>query len=182
MKISNTMNVTKNRVVSLSYELKVEGNTVETVGADSPLMFLYGAGNLLPKFEENLDGLGIKDEFDFQLLADDAYGPVNEDAIVDVPLKAFEVDGRIDSDLLKVGNQVPMLDQSGNRLNGKIVKYNEELVTMDFNHPLAGSDLHFNGTIVEIRDATPEEIEHGHVHSEDSCKDCNDPDCQSNSC
>ena len=176
------MNVEKNKVISLSYELRVNGDTVETVGADSPLTFLYGVGNLLPKFEEHLDGLTINDNFNFDLDADDAYGPVQDEAIVDVPLKAFEVDGEIDSDLLKEGNQVPMLDQSGNRMNGKIVKFDKELVTMDFNHPLAGSDLHFNGKVVEIREATEDEIQHGHVHSEDSCNDCSDPNCHSKSC
>lgn len=176
------MIVEKNKVIGLSYELKASGQTVETVGADSPLMFLFGVGNLLPKFEDNLDGLKINDDFDFKLLANDAYGPVNEEAIVDVPMKAFEVEGRIDQDLLKEGKQVPMLDQQGNRLNGKIVKFNDEFVTMDFNHPLAGNDLQFSGTIVEIREATQDEIEHGHVHSADSCNDCSDPGCQSKSC
>jgi FKBP-type peptidyl-prolyl cis-trans isomerase SlyD len=175
------MNVEKNKVVGLSYVLKVNGETVEEVGTDSPLIFLYGVGNLLPQFEQNLDGLEINDDFDFELVAEDAYGPVNEEAIVDVPLKAFEVNGEIDNSLLKEGNQVPMLDQSGNRLNGKIVSFDENYVTMDFNHPLAGSDLHFNGTIVEIREATDEELEHGHVHSHDHCHDCSDPDCQGKS-
>lgn len=176
------MIVEKNKVISLSYELKVNGNTVETVGADSPLIFLFGTGNLLPMFEKNLDGLKINDDFDFDLSAEDAYGLLKDEAIVDVPLNAFEVDGEIDRDLLKEGNQIPMLDQSGNRLNGKIIKFDEELVTMDFNHPLAGSDLHFNGTIVEIREATEDEIHHGHVHSEHSCHDCSDPNCHSKSC
>ena len=176
------MIVEKNKVISLSYELKVNGETVETVGADSPLQFLFGAGNLLPKFEENLDGLKPSDNFDFQLVAPEAYGDVKEEAIVDVPLKAFEVDGQIDSELLKVGNNVPMLDQQGNRLNGRIMKFDEEVVTMDFNHPLAGNDLHFNGKIEEVREATAEEIEHGHVHSADSCKDCSDPNCHSKDC
>ena len=173
------MLVEKNKVVSLSYELKVEGETVETVGADSPLMFLFGSGNLLPKFEENLNGLKLNDGFDFDLASADAFGPVVDDAIVDVPLQAFAVDGEIDQEILKVGNHIPMLDQSGNRLNGIVVKFNEELVTMDFNHPLAGNDLHFSGKVVEIRDASADELQHGHVHSPDSCKDCADPDCKS---
>ncbi len=97
------MIVEKNKVVSLSYELKVEGETVETVGTDSPLMFLFGTGNLLPKFEENLNGLKLNDVFDFSLVSTDAYGPVADDAIVDVPLQAFAVDGEIDREMLKVG-------------------------------------------------------------------------------
>jgi FKBP-type peptidyl-prolyl cis-trans isomerase SlyD len=173
------MIVEKNKVVSLSYELKVRGETVEKVGTDSPLMFLFGAGNLLPKFEENLNGLKTDEGFDFELVSADAYGPVNEEAIVDVPMQAFSVDGEVDQGLLKVGNNIPMLDQSGNRLNGVVIKFDEEYVTMDFNHPLAGDDLHFSGTVVEIRDASADELEHGHVHSPDSCEDCNDPDCHS---
>jgi FKBP-type peptidyl-prolyl cis-trans isomerase SlyD len=173
------MIIEKNKVVSLSYELKVKGETVETVGADSPLMFLFGAGNLLPKFEENLNGLKINDGFDFELISDDAYGPVKDEAIVDVPLQAFAVDGEIDRVMLKEGNHIPMMDQAGNRLNGMVVKYDDEYVTMDFNHPLAGDDLHFSGTVVEIRDASADELEHGHVHSADSCHDCTDPDCKS---
>ncbi|MCK5465091.1 MAG: peptidylprolyl isomerase [Bacteroidales bacterium] len=175
------MIVEKNKVVSLSYELKVEGETVETVGVDSPLMFLFDSGNLLPKFEKNLNGLKLDDGFDFNLVSADAYGPKAEDAIVDVPLEAFTVDGEIDSEILKVGNHIPMLDQSGNRLNGVVVKFNDEFVTMDFNHPLAGNDLHFSGKVVEIREASADELEHGHVHSPESCKDCTDADCHSKS-
>ncbi len=173
------MIVEKNKVVSLSYELKVDGKTVESVDVDSPLTFLFGAGNLLTKFERNLDGLRISDRFDFKLTASDAYGQVQEDAIVDVPMKAFEVDGEIDRELLREGNRIPMLDQSGRRLDGKIVSFDERFVTMDFNHPLAGDDLHFKGIIVGIREATREEIEHGHVHSDDGCHNCSGHDCNS---
>jgi len=105
--------------------------------------------------------------------------PVNEDAIVDVPMQAFAVDGEIDRNLLKVGHHIPMLDQSGNRLNGIVVKFDDEFVTMDFNHPLAGNDLHFSGKVVEIREASADELEHGHVHSPESCSNCTDPDCHS---
>ena len=171
------MVVGKNKVISLSYTLKVNGETVESVGADAPLQFLFGAGNLLPKFEQNLDGLAPDDDFDFELKSEDAYGTVNKDAIVDVPMRAFEVDGKVDTELLKVGNHVPMLDQSGNRLNGLVVQVDQEFITMDFNHPLAGDDLHFNGKIVEIREATSDELEHGHVHNPGSCENCDDPDC-----
>lgn len=176
------MIVEKSRVVSLSYELKVNGEAVETVAADSPMVFLFGAGNLLPKFEQNLDGLKINDKFDFQLIADDAYGPTKEEAIVDVPMKAFEVDGKIDRDLLKVGGQIPMLDNSGNRMNGSIIKFDDEFISMDFNHPLAGNDLYFSGSVVEVREATTDEIRHGHVHSANSCDNCTDTDCHSKSC
>ena len=173
------MIVEKDKVISLSYELNVEGQTLETVNADTPLQFIFGSGNLLPKFEQNLNGLNLNESFDFKLKSEEAYGSVNKDAIVDVPMKAFEVESEIDQELLKVGNHVPMLDQSGNHLNGMVVQIDSEFVTMDFNHPLAGDDLHFRGKIVGIRDATSEELEHGHIHNPGSCENCDETGCHS---
>ena len=74
------------------------------------------------------------------------------------------MDGAIDFSVLKVGNTLPMSDDQGNTMNGKIVSYNNETVTMDFNHPLAGQSLHFSGEVLNVRQATPEEIAHRHVH------------------
>jgi len=65
-------------------------------------------------------------------------------------------------------------------LNGIVLHVDEEHVRMDFNHPLAGNDLYFKGSVVDIREATDDEIRHGHVHSEDNCRDCADPDCSHN--
>jgi FKBP-type peptidyl-prolyl cis-trans isomerase SlyD len=67
-------------------------------------------------------------------------------------------------DLLTPGNIVPMQDNQGNPLNGKVISVDENQVILDFNHPLAGSNLHFTGRIVAVREATPQELEHGHVH------------------
>ncbi|RPI44366.1 MAG: peptidylprolyl isomerase [Bacteroidetes bacterium] len=169
----------KDTVVSVIYELRAgskQGEVVEALSPDQPLTFLFGNGGLLPKFEENLNGLSEGDRFEFLLNSEDAYGPVVENAIVHVPLQIFEVDGRIDEALLKVGTTVPMMDAEGRRLNGKVVAVDEEAVKMDFNHPMAGRDLHFSGTITEIRDATEEELTHGHVHGEGShgCGSCGD--------
>ena len=102
--------------------------------------------------------------------------------MVDIPLRSFEVDGKIDDTMIQVGKSIPMRDQSGNRMTGRITQVEKEMLTMDFNHPLAGADLHFNGKVVEIREATEDELQHGHVHSESSCQDCSDPDCHSKSC
>jgi len=77
-----------------------------------------------------------------------------------------------------LGNVVPMRDQSGNRLNGKVVGIDAESVKMDFNHPLAGDDLYFNGSVIGVRDATEEEISHGHIHNHGS----HDHSCESGSC
>ncbi len=175
------MIVEKDKVVSLTYELRLdnaEGNVVESLNPDSPLTFLYGNGQLLPKFEENIDGFSVGDSFDFNLKNDEAYGEMNKDAIVDVPIDAFEIDGKIDESLLEPGTTIPMQDKAGNRLHGTVQKVSDSAVKMDFNHPLAGKELYFKGEITEIRDATNEELQHGHVHKnedcDDGCENCND--------
>jgi FKBP-type peptidyl-prolyl cis-trans isomerase SlyD len=172
------MKIAMNQVVSISYELTVDGNVMETVTSENPLTFLFGAGNLLPMFESHLDGLVVNDQFEFQIASDDAYGPYNEEAVVSVPMKAFEVDGKVDKDLLQKGNTIPMLDTSGRRMNGIVVEKNIESVKMDFNHPLAGNDLNFKGKVVDIRKATTDEIQHGHIHSAEDCHDCDNPECR----
>ncbi|HRY99460.1 MAG TPA: FKBP-type peptidyl-prolyl cis-trans isomerase [Bacteroidales bacterium] len=139
------MKTGKNTVVTLTYTLRldnVEGEIVELVQKENPAVFLLGAGNLLDKFEQNLDGLVVGDAFSFGLTSTEGYGMVEEDAIVEIPLQAFEVDGQLDMEMLELGNMLPMRDSEGNLLHGKVAAVDEEYVTMDFNHPLAGKDLH----------------------------------------
>ncbi len=160
--------IDKQKVVSVTYQLNVndyEGEVVETVNKDKPLTFLYGVGNMLEKFEENIKGLQEGDQFDFKIPSDEAYGQASQDAIVDLPLNVFEIEGEIDYDLLKVGNYIPMQDQQGNRLDGIVLEVGDEQVKMDFNHPLAGDDLFFKGEVLEVRDASQDEINQGHANN-----------------
>jgi FKBP-type peptidyl-prolyl cis-trans isomerase SlyD len=169
------MNIAAQKVVSLSYELRTSrsnGEIVENVTSESPLTFLAGSGNLLPKFEEQLMGLKVGDAFDFTLVCDDAYGQLDKNAVIDLPLDVFMVDGEIDRSLLQVGNSIPMRDSAGRRLNGLVREVSDTIVTMDFNHPLAGEDLFFKGTVTEVREATEDEIQHGHIHETASCDSC----------
>jgi FKBP-type peptidyl-prolyl cis-trans isomerase SlyD len=187
----------KNNVVSIVYELRTgseKGEVVESLSPENPLTFLFGTGGLLPKFEENIDGLTEGESFEFLLRSEDAYGPVVENAIVHVPKTVFEIDGKIDETLMTIGNMVPMMDAEGRRLNGKVVAIEGDAVKMDFNHPMAGNDLHFKGQVTSIRNATEEELSHGHIHHHDhqcscgngdgSCDDgsCEDESCQDGSC
>jgi FKBP-type peptidyl-prolyl cis-trans isomerase SlyD len=179
------MEITKEKVVSITYELRKEGENgevVETVTSENPLTFIYGVGGMLPKFEEHLGGMKAGDEFKFGLKSEDAYGPVVENAVVEVPVDVFKVDGQIDNNILQVGNMVPMMDNSGNRLNGKILDISEQAVKMDFNHPMAGQDLFFSGAVTGIRDATEEELSHGHVHQNGGCNDGNCEDKDGHGC
>ena len=184
----------KNNVVSIVYELRSgskEGEVVESLNEESPLTFLFGTGGLLPKFEENLSGLGSGDSFEFELGLEDAYGSVVENAIVHVPQSVFEVDGQIDESLLQIGSMVPMMDSEGRRLNGKVIALEGDAVKMDFNHPMAGSDLYFKGQVTDVRSATDEELTHGHVHGAaaggcgcggSESGECNSDDCEDDNC
>ncbi|MBU1370660.1 MAG: peptidylprolyl isomerase [Bacteroidetes bacterium] len=161
------MKVGNQKVVSLTYELRqkdAQGELIQKVDSDRPFVYLFGVGGLLPKFEESLNDLEAGDKFSFELNSKDGYGEHNAEAIIDLDKKIFEVEGKIDDELLQIGNQITMQDQNGNPLDGVVLEIGDDKVKMDFNHPLAGMDLHFSGNILEVREATKEELDHGHVH------------------
>ena len=165
------MNIAKNAVVTLGYTLKsragiaLEETQVEQTTADRPFAFIFGSGMLLPDFEKNLNGKKKGDKFDFFIPADRGYGLKNDKYIMNIPIDSFKgPDGMLDLNEIKVGNTLSMSDQNGNHLQGKILEITPVHVRMDFNHPLAGHELHFIGEIFDVRTATAEEVSHGHVH------------------
>lgn len=163
------MIVEKNKVVALSYELHVDdGETgkefFESVSKEKPFYFLFGTGNILPKLEEAIEGKIAGESFEVFIDYENAYGDYDEGKRVIVPKSNFKEDGKKQKELLKVGKVIPMQDDQGNQLRGEIIKIDYKGVHMDFNSPLAGLDLYFKGEIVSIREADPEEIDHGHVH------------------
>lgn len=158
------MKVSKDKVVSLSYELKVNGEVVDSANVQNPLEFLYGRGMLLPRFEQNIDSLSKGDSFEFSIPCAEGYGNVEAEAVVELPKSIFEVEGEVDEELLVVGKRLPMLDNEGHSLYGMVMEIHPNHVVMDFNHPLAGQDLHFTGKVESVREASPEELSHGHVH------------------
>lgn len=161
------MSISKNKVVSLTYELRedsISGDLIEVVKADQPFVFLFGAGGLLPEFESNLEGKVIGSTFAFQILAANGYGEFDESALEYVPKDIFMIDGKLADDLLQVDRVINLRDQEGHLVRARVAEVGEAEVLLDFNHPLAGVNLHFSGEILDIREATAEEIEHGHVH------------------
>ncbi len=161
------MKVEKNTVVSLSYRLTendADGNLIEEVQAQEPFVFLFGGGNLIPGFEANVNNLTAGDAFAFTVLSADAYGAFDIQSVVNLPLSIFHKDGVLDTEICQIGNVVPMRNDQGQQFSGTITAISDSEVTMDFNHPLAGKDLHFKGTVVSVRKATEEELQHGHVH------------------
>lgn len=163
------MKISKNKVVSISYKLEttnVEGAKVlvEEVNAAQPMVFLFGAGNLIQRFEDNLENKIKGDTFEFMIPSDEGYGEFDGDAVVKLPVDVFKVNGTFDREQFQPGTVVPMTDQDGNFLRGKILGVTDTEVEVDFNHPMAGQDLYFQGAVVDVREATAEEIDHGHVH------------------
>lgn len=161
------MIIEKNKVVSLLYELRIgnsSGDLVEKVDPSEPFTFLFGAGGLLPEFETNLKGKKAGDKFEFGIISENAYGAFSLEAIIDLPKNVFMVNGELATEMLQVGKMIPMRDEQGHPMQGKVIAVEIDTVKMDFNHPMAGKDLFFAGEIVEVRTATPDEISHGHVH------------------
>jgi FKBP-type peptidyl-prolyl cis-trans isomerase SlyD len=176
------MKIEKNKMVSLIYELREGdsgGRIIETLDELKPLTFLYGTGRLLPFFESNISDLGIGESFMFTLTSEMAYGERREEMIVDVPVSVFESDGKINEDICRVGNEVPMMDGEGNPLNGTISEITDTFVKMDFNHPMAGLDLFFTGKIVDVRDATDYELA-GNMNSCAGCGSDSHSGCDGN--
>jgi len=155
------MKIGKNKMVSLTYDLHYDdahGEMIEQATSEKPLSFVFGAGLMLPKFEEHLEGFEVGNPFEISLQDVDAYGELDENAIVDLPKHIFFIEGEFDEEMVAVGNTVPMMSTSGQRLNGLVLEISDDIVKMDFNHPLAGENLFFKGQITEVREATDEEI------------------------
>jgi FKBP-type peptidyl-prolyl cis-trans isomerase SlyD len=156
------MKIDKNKFVSLVYKLRVnsaDGEMIEEVKKEHPFDFIYGMGGMLESFEKNIKNLEPGNDFNFEIKAKDAYGELYEEYIVDLPKELFKVNGKIDETLITPGNHVPMQDTQGNRMTGIVLEVFEDKVKMDFNHPLAGEDLYFSGTVLEVRDATEEDLQ-----------------------
>jgi FKBP-type peptidyl-prolyl cis-trans isomerase SlyD len=162
------MTIDQNKVVSIDYELWVDNGDgertfQEKTGPGQPLVFLFGVGQLLPLFEDQLKGKQSGDPFEFSIDFENGYGDYDENLVKAIPRSVFTSDPK-NRIVPVVGKVIPMKDQDGNPLRGEVVKVEQDLVYMDFNHPMAGFDLYFTGKVLEVREASPEEITHGHVH------------------
>lgn len=159
------MNISAKKVVVLTYELEVEGNLADKATKEQPLDYIQGAHMLLPAFESALEGKSVGDTFDFTLSAEEGYGEVDPARVIELPMDAFSVDGKVMTELLVKGRMIPMLDGDGNVVQGVVVEVKDDCVVMDFNHHLAGKALHFTGEVIEVREATEKELTEG-LHGE----------------
>ncbi|MFV0391053.1 MAG: peptidylprolyl isomerase [Paludibacteraceae bacterium] len=157
------MKIANNAVVNAEYELYVVGDTgelelMEKATPEKPLDFIYGVGMMLPKFEEQLNGLAKGDSFDFTIKQEEAYGEYDDEAVVELEREVFEIDGKLDEEMIFEGNIVPLMDSDGNRLQAQVVTVTDTHVTVDLNHPLAGETLHFKGKVLDVREASDEQL------------------------
>jgi FKBP-type peptidyl-prolyl cis-trans isomerase SlyD len=153
------MAVAKDKIVSIDYTLTSDlGQVLDTSTGKEPLAYLHGAGNIIPGLEEALEGKAEGEQLNVQIPPERAYGQRDEKLVQAVPKTAFE--GAPD---LKTGMQFQANTNMGPRLL-TIVDVAPEQVTVDANHPLAGVTLNFDVKVVDVRDATAEELSHGHPH------------------
>ena len=153
------MTIEDQKVVKIKYELKNDaGEVLDKSQEGEPLSYLHGANNIIPGLETALTGKEQGEAVQVSIEPGDAYGERQEELVQSVPMSAFEGVDKVEPGMRFTargpqGQQVVMVTEVA-----------DDQVTVDANHPLAGEKLHFDVEVVEVRDASPEEIEHGHVH------------------
>ena len=153
------MKIEDNKVVEMHYHLTDEkGAVLDSSQGREPLSYIHGAGNIIIGLEKQLNGKVAGDKVNAVVIPAEGYGERDDNLVQVVPKSGFQGDEE-----LKVGMQVQVGTEQGNNI-ATVAKIEGEDVTLDVNHPLAGVTLTFDVEVVEIRDATKEELEHGHVH------------------
>ncbi len=153
--------VTDGMVVSLRYVLVADGEEVARVDNDDPMEYLHGAEDILPGLESALEGKTVGDTFRVTLPPSDAYGDYDEDEIEEIDRDAIP-----NAEELELGMMVEVEDEEGYSYMAYVSEITDEVVVLDFNHPLAGKTLTYEGEVISVRPATEDELSHGHVHGE----------------
>jgi FKBP-type peptidyl-prolyl cis-trans isomerase SlyD len=158
------MKITKNSVVVMHYAVSDSEDTlIDSSYDDKPMAIIQGTGYLIPGLEDALDGHEAGDTFQVDVECDQAYGPRHDDYVQSVPKEALA--GVED---LALGTQLRATTDDGEQ-TVIVIDIQDDAITVDGNHPLAGIDLKFDVEVLEVREATEDELKHGHVHSEDGC-------------
>jgi FKBP-type peptidyl-prolyl cis-trans isomerase SlyD len=148
-------------VVTLEYTLSVNGEVIDTSTGNRPIQFIQGQQQIIKGLEDVLYGMGVGDSKEVVVEPDEGYGEVDPENFADIPREQFPPEIP-----LEVGVELELKDQEGDLMEARIVTVDDENVRLDFNHPLAGEQLHFLVKVVGLRQASEEELAHGHVHDE----------------
>ncbi len=155
------MQISQNTVASIDYKLTDgDGQVLDTSEGREPLTYLHGAGNLIPGLESALEGSAPGEEVSVTVDPSEGYGERDENLIQQVPKSAFE-----GVDQIEAGMRFQATDEQGQGRVVTVTGVQDEEVTVDANHPLAGVPLNFEVNVVDVREASAEEVEHGHVHT-----------------
>jgi len=158
------MKIAKNNVVVMHYAVSdSEGTLIDSSYEDKPMAIIQGTGYLIPGLDEALVGHGTGDKFEVAVACEDAYGERHDDYVQTVPK---EVLAGVED--LTVGTQLRATTDDGEQ-TVIVIDVQDDVITVDGNHPLSGLDLNFDVEVIEVREATADELEHGHVHSEGGC-------------
>jgi len=151
--------VADNLVVIMDYTLTVEDQIIDSSEKGGPIRFVQGGGEIIPGLERQINGLTLGEKQSFTVSAKEGYGEFSEDRIVDMPRDEFP-----ESIPLELGVRLKMRDEDGSPLQARIHEIGDDFVKLNFNHVLAGKELQFDVTVIELRAASAEELEHGHAH------------------
>lgn len=172
------MDIQKDKVVTIDYSLRDEaGKLLDSSKGGEPLIYLHGNENIIPGLEKHLEGKNPGDSVTCTVPAAEAYGERDESLVFKVSRKDFGEGVEV-----APGMQFEAHGEEGAQIV-TVVNVTGDEVTIDANHPLAGENLHFDVKVLNVRDATEEELEHGHVHFAGGCSDCGDGcDCGDEGC
>jgi len=152
--------VAENLVVTMDYKLFVDGELYDSSEEEGPIAFLQGHQNIIPGLEKELYGLEIGASKKIRVNPEDGYGQPDPEAVMSVPLSEMPEEIPVE-----VGVELELRDEDDELIGATITEVGEDFVLLDFNHPLAGKILDFNITIRKLRNASSEELDHGHIHS-----------------
>ena len=158
-----TQKITPGKYVEITYNLYTldgdKATLVHQVDVEDPERLVFGVTQgMIEPLEKALDGLTVGDEFSVKVTSDESFGARDPEKVVTLDKEIFLIDGKFDNDRIFVGAAVPMMTAEGFRLTGIVTEITDDKVTMDFNHPLAGRTLRFDGKVLTVRDATEEEL------------------------
>ena len=158
-KANNPEKIGNDVIVTLDYTVSVNGEVIDTSQGHDPIEFIQGRGQIIPGLERELYGMSTGESKEITVSPSDGYGEEDPDAFADIPKQEFP-----DEIPLKPGVELQLKNQEGEELQAYIYSVGEETIRLNFNHPLAGKELQFLVNVVGLREATTEELEHGHVH------------------
>ena len=160
------MQIAKNSVVAIDYNLTNDaGEVLDTSEGHEPLAYLHGVGGIIPGLERELEGKQVGDQLQVSVKPEDGYGERDDALEQEVPRDQFEGE-----DDLALGMQFQVDSEAGPTVV-TVIEIDDDVVTIDGNHPMAGINLNFDVTVREVREATSDELSHGHVHGMGGCED-----------